>query len=120
MNTSTIYKLRNAAGEYSKGGSSPRFSKKGKIWSGIGPLKLHFNQLDKTGRQIYRDQQVEVETIVITEECVSRSDIEPWISDVAERAAAREAETKAKVAAWRKSRELEELARLQGKYPTGT
>jgi hypothetical protein len=37
--------LKKSTGEFSCGGSSPRFSKKGKIWTGIGPLKLHMAHL---------------------------------------------------------------------------
>ena len=36
----TVYRIRNAEGEFSKGGSSPYFSKTGKFWK-YGPLKSH-------------------------------------------------------------------------------
>lgn len=37
-----VYKIQNKTGLFSTGGSNPTFNKKGKIWTGIGPLKNHF------------------------------------------------------------------------------
>lgn len=42
-----IYKLRNKDGLFSSGGSSPVFTEKGKMWHGIGHVKLHLNSLLK-------------------------------------------------------------------------
>lgn len=42
-----VYKIRDKnTGLFSKGGSWPRFSKKGKIWAGKGPLNSHLAYLD--------------------------------------------------------------------------
>lgn len=39
-----IYRIRRKKdGLFSMGGSCPKFSKKGKIWQGLGPLKNHLN-----------------------------------------------------------------------------
>ena len=38
----TIYRIRNAKGEFSRGGSTPYFSKTGKFWK-YGPLKSHLS-----------------------------------------------------------------------------
>jgi hypothetical protein len=41
-----IFKIRNkVTGLYSTGGCSPRWTKKGKIWTTIGHLKSHIRQL---------------------------------------------------------------------------
>lgn len=43
-----IFKIqRNSDQLFSKGGYNPRFSEKGKIWSGLGPLSSHLNSLDR-------------------------------------------------------------------------
>lgn len=49
MTTKTIYMIRHkATGLYKLGGAGHRddkglWSKKGKVWMGLGPLKLHLN-----------------------------------------------------------------------------
>ena len=49
MAVKTIYMIRHkATGLYKLGGSWGGWSKKGKVWMGLGPLKLHLN-LYKTG-----------------------------------------------------------------------
>jgi len=42
----TFYKIRRRHdGLFSKGGYTPRFNTKGKIWHGMGPLRNHINGL---------------------------------------------------------------------------
>jgi len=44
MATETLLKIRNPrTGLYSTGGTTPRWTKKGKVWRGVGPLKNHLN-----------------------------------------------------------------------------
>ena len=44
-NENKIYKIRNVkTGLYSTGGLYPRWTKAGKTWSGIGPLRVHLAQ----------------------------------------------------------------------------
>ena len=41
----TIYRIRHkVTGLWKMGGSWSRWGKKGKVWIGTGPLKLHLNQ----------------------------------------------------------------------------
>jgi hypothetical protein len=40
------YQIQRSDGLFSTGGYWPRFSKRGKIWRGLGPLKLHLRNLD--------------------------------------------------------------------------
>ncbi len=40
-----VYKIRNPEGLFSRGGSTPQWSKNGKTWSGIGPLKSHLTMI---------------------------------------------------------------------------
>jgi hypothetical protein len=37
----SIYKIKNSNGLFSGGGMYIRWSKKGKVWNGLGPLKNH-------------------------------------------------------------------------------
>lgn len=56
-----IYRIRRKSdGLFSTGGMSPRFTKKGKIWQGLGPLKNHLNLLldqRKTSLRHKRDEK---------------------------------------------------------------
>jgi len=40
-----IYRIRNAEGEFSTGGMSPYFTKKGKVWKHLGHVKRHMSQM---------------------------------------------------------------------------
>ena len=43
-----IYRIRRKSdGLFSGGGMNPKFTKRGKIWQGLGPLKNHLNCLLK-------------------------------------------------------------------------
>ena len=42
------------------GGAYPHWSKGGKTWRGLGPLKNHLNILSHIGRQIYEELEAEV------------------------------------------------------------
>jgi hypothetical protein len=54
--TETIFKIRNKAdGLFSSGGMDPSWSKKGKRWRGIGPLKNHLNLIK---RRVYAGCEV--------------------------------------------------------------
>ena len=49
-----VYKIRRKAdGMFSTGGSSPSFTKNGKIWKQKGHLTNHLNQLDNDSKFIY-------------------------------------------------------------------
>lgn len=42
--TQVVYKIRHkVSGLWKNGGSWSRWGKKGKVWNGLGPLKLHLN-----------------------------------------------------------------------------
>jgi hypothetical protein len=43
MKDTFVYKIRRADGLYSTGGLAPKFNEKGKVWSGLGPLRNHLN-----------------------------------------------------------------------------
>jgi hypothetical protein len=56
MEDSLAYKIRcKSDGTFSSGGQWPIFTSKGKIWSGIGPLKNHLRLVRKG---IYDDCEI--------------------------------------------------------------
>ena len=58
----TMYKIMNKEGKFSSGGENPTFTRNGKIWSNIGFVKNHINQLYDAN--VYDNCQiVEIETI---------------------------------------------------------
>ena len=72
----TYFRIRRIKdGLFSTGGIDPDWSKKGKIWKGIGPLKLHLLQVDWSSTetepgQMYCNDEVEIVEYVMTEKCV--------------------------------------------------
>jgi hypothetical protein len=66
----TIYKIRNAAGLYSMGGSYPRFSKNGKIWNSLATLRSHLHMVsgwsDKMVNVYVGCEIVEFESVIKT------------------------------------------------------
>jgi hypothetical protein len=48
-----FYKIRNSKGLFSTGGADPDFTKKGKVWRGIGALKNHLNLMRDTSKYDY-------------------------------------------------------------------
>ena len=61
MTVKMIYMIRHkATGLYKNAGSRDQWSKKGKVWVGIGPLKLHLN--------LYKDWQTQRFLDHVTEE----------------------------------------------------
>ena len=63
--------LNTSTGLYSKGGSYPRFSKKGKVWAGMGPLKNHI-ALIRNGKY---DECVLIEYELTVNEVLSIADL---------------------------------------------
>jgi hypothetical protein len=97
-----IYRIRSRmTGLFSAGGQEPRWVKTGKIWKGLGPLKLHFNSLTHRGRSIYDSQDAEVVEYEVIETEGKATDADIWIADVLKRKATKAAE----VQAYRDSRE---------------
>lgn len=114
----TLYKIRSrTTKEFSTGGNDPSFSKKGKIWKRKSDLSNHFAQLSRNGRSIYQQHDIEVLTIVVREECIETSSGKDWLQAAIDRAQDREAKLRAYIEESRRKRELEELSRLQSKYP---
>lgn len=112
-----IYRLKsNKTGLFSKGGSTPSFSKIGKIWRNIGHLKNHISGLDARGRSVYHDNDVVMVTYELVETEVSVTTFTELLADSANRKAQREADRQAKIQKWRDDQERNEYNRLKKKY----
>ena len=62
----TIFKIRRSTdGLYSRGGESPSFDTKGKVWKRRGDVSSHLSQLSEAGiRRFYSDCQI-VEYVIV-------------------------------------------------------
>jgi hypothetical protein len=71
-----VYKIRSKkTGLYSLGGATPQWSKHGKTWMGLGPLKNHLNVLKEyytgVGTSIYQREEAELVKIEMMQTEVS-------------------------------------------------
>lgn len=57
-----VYRIKNSEDKYSSGGVSPKFSKKGKIWTSRSHFTNHLLKFSR-GRNPYKDCSVEVSTM---------------------------------------------------------
>ena len=64
-----LYKIVNKNGLFSSGGTRPYFTKSGKTWKGIGPLKNHFHLLETLAHHGYKTGNKLNETSVVYEDC---------------------------------------------------
>lgn len=81
----TVYMITNGRGEFSTGGESPRFTKKGKQWTNRGHVSSHLN----IAREKYGDHVYVVEYEVVHTE-VNSTPVKDWtITPAAARAKAR-------------------------------
>ena len=114
--TETFYKIRNRkTGLFSRGGMSPRFDKKGKVWKKPGHITSHLNQLSPKSA-IYADcDRVTFEVTVVETEAL------PLASVIAERQEKARKKVEAQKVAAKQAEEQREramLKALQTKYGT--
>jgi hypothetical protein len=113
-----VYKIRRKGdGLFSPGGNPPhhsQFTKRGKAWSGIGPLKLHLAQMSRYWPpSVYDDceivvfEQVEAETMTLQE----------VLDDLKANQDKRDAARKKALRLQREEREREQLRKLKARYP---
>lgn len=109
----SAFKIRDlATGLFSTGGSMPRWSKRGKVWSNIGHIKLHLQQLWSSDS--YPETAEVVEFVEVEG---SRTSVHDLLRTIAQQRDAAEQERQAAREARVRALELAELARLQAKYP---
>lgn len=112
-----IYRVKSRkTGLYSKGGTWPSFSKTGKIWKNIGHLRNHFNVLDARGRKIYKDNDVEIIEIEITEEVVCSTSFDEFLQEAADREQDRKDKRKQRVEAFLAEQRRKQFLELQKEF----
>lgn len=115
----TVYRIRRADGLYSTGGSNPRWTAKGKTWSGTGPLKnhLHFIRNSWATRAYgnpYKD--AELVAFVVSEEESARLDLHTLQDDLAAQVEEQRKQYELQAAKRRAEYERKEYERLAAKY----
>ena len=108
----TVYKIRRKSdGLFSTGGTSPTFTKKGKAWSGKGPLHLHLSQFNNgrvyEGCEIVGFEYVEAGT----------RDVQEAFNDLKKAHEKKEAAYLERVQKDREERDRAQLRSLRAKYP---
>lgn len=112
MKPTVIYKVRKKGTDlYSSGGSSPRWTRKGKSWSNLGHVKTHLAQFN--ARVVYRDAEIVTCEIQVT----GTQDVLQLIQDVEAATIAKRKKEADRIAQARKDRDLADLRRLQTMYP---
>ena len=91
---STVFKIMAPDGSFSTGGACPRFTKKGKVWNGLGPLKNHLRIFETLPKQYAGCVVVELELVPIEK---SRKDLQAFHKDSRFAAAAERLEDKQKL-----------------------
>ncbi len=112
-----IYKIRNAEGLFSTGGSYPNFNARGKSWSHRGHLSNHLAQLGKHGQSDYIRQGCEVVTYELVQTESDTVSITDYIDGVTERRKRREADQARQAAEFRRDKAIYDLQRLAKEFP---
>ena len=114
------YMIRNKEGLYSTGGMDPRFTRKGKVWNGIGPLKCHLVMMKScsyygvTVGKVYKDCVV-VEIAMKAEE-VSAMSVLDFIQQDFDRRAKEQDRLEKRYEAEAKERRHEEYLKLKEEF----
>lgn len=115
--TQIIFQIRSRkTGLYSKGGSFPSFSKKGKVWTAKGHLSLHFTQLGSAGEKAYRDLDCEVVQYVLSQTEVTAIPVQEFIEAATERSTVRLQEEREIRDKWEREQRLALYERLKKEF----
>lgn len=121
MKTEFVYKIRRKSdGLFSSGGSSPNFTKTGKVWRDRRALNLHLNMLlqyPHSDRGITQYKDCEVITLVT--EVTDYEDIGKYIGVVKERRDEREQERQERMDRWREDQRRKKYEELRAHYEHG-
>lgn len=117
-----FYKIRRRSdGLFSNGGTSPRFTNKGKIWKTIGYIKSHLKNVG-LGRaaEIYKD--CEIIELIASENILCNINIEiekleRWAEEQIQKIAERMRQDKEKREKEERANEINKLKQLIEKYP---
>lgn len=105
-----VYRIRNADGQYSLGGSSPRFGPRGKLWVSLGALKNHIHC---AGYSAYEDCTIVESELVDNGPVMSVDELAHELREAKEK---KTADQRRAAAERRVRRAQEELERAQRAY----
>jgi len=112
------YKIRRKSdGLFSAGGSSPHFSKIGKLWKQRNHLSNHLNQVYRP-LQTYAD--CEIVTYEIVESAVDEMSISDYLDEIQMRKDEREAAYQRRVEKFRKEQRRQEYMKLRQEFENDT
>lgn len=107
-----VYRIRcKLTGTFSTGGVTPGWSKKGKMWTGKGPLSNHLGLVHPG---VYKNADIVAYELV--EQEIGVESMQEFLDAKAQRKAAREAADKAQIEAWRKEQRHREYLKLQAEF----
>lgn len=111
-----VYKIRDKeTGLFSTGGTYPRFTNKGKSWSGMDALKNHINQF-KGRESRWRYDNCEVIEMVLVESELNKYDPNDLLNMGREAEKKRKEESERKYKEWTEREERARLKELKEKY----
>ncbi len=111
-----VYKIRcKETGLFSTGGVYPRFTSRGKAWTGMGALKNHINQF-KGRESNWRYDNCEVIEMVLVETELNKYDPKDLLNMGREAEKRRKEESARKYEEWREREERARLKELKEKY----
>ncbi len=111
-----IYKIRSTNGEFSTGGTHPSFSKRGKVWTNIGHVKNHINQLDASVQKMYRDNEVEIVAYELVETILDVVSFDDLLTEISTKQSKKRAAFEARREAHRKRQRQYEYEQLKKEF----
>jgi hypothetical protein len=85
MSQTIVYMIQSKDGQFSSGGTYPRWGRKGKIWRQRGHLSNHLAQSGSHGRQFYTAGGAKVVEYMLTQEPKNAYPIAEYIEAVDKR-----------------------------------
>ena len=112
-----LYKIRsNKTGQFSNGGSWPSFTKNGKLWKRACDVSNHFSLLSPHGRQMYKDQDVEIIEYELVETCTNVTSYADWIAATDERKEQKKEAQRRRFEEYQREQRRQEFIKLQKEF----
>lgn len=122
LDVRSVFMIMNAAGEFSSGGSSPRFAATGKMWTSRGAVHNHINIAGEEhtcrwggGTRGYGPDAVVVE-IELTPRVCGTNQVSAIRAELKAKAKIREDKAKAKRAKWEQESRARQLSQMLKNY----
>lgn len=124
MEPEIVYKIRRKTdGLFSSGGSSPSFSKKGKVWRSQSAISLHFSMLVKYSDSYYKRDYLGVyedcEVIAYEMKEIESKPAFEWADRIRERKEMRKQEREEAHRTWLEENRRKEYLALKAEFEHG-